>query len=202
MKRRFRAPTPAFVVSLVALFVALGGTTYAATSLPKSSVGTAQLKNGAVTKTKINKKTISALKGQRGPQGAPGATGAAGQPGPPGPKGDTGAPGAAGTARAYALVGLDGSLSTSESHNVVSVLHTPGTGDYCVVLDPSVSAASSGAIVTANFLDDTTAIDDIAHAEWDGTCGNGMRVKTWEVTQGSTSLQVLAHDQGFFIAVP
>jgi hypothetical protein len=31
MKGRLRAPSPAFVVSLIALFVALGGTTYAAT---------------------------------------------------------------------------------------------------------------------------------------------------------------------------
>jgi hypothetical protein len=51
------------VISLIALFVALGGSAYAASSLPKNSVGTAQLKNGAVTKQKINKKTITALQG-------------------------------------------------------------------------------------------------------------------------------------------
>ncbi len=49
MKRPLRAPSPAFVISLIALFVALGGTTYAATSLPKNSVGTKQLKKNAVT---------------------------------------------------------------------------------------------------------------------------------------------------------
>jgi hypothetical protein len=53
MKRRLRAPSPAFVISLIALFVALGGTTYAATSLPKNSVGTKQLKKNAVTGVKI-----------------------------------------------------------------------------------------------------------------------------------------------------
>ena len=37
------------VVSLVALFVSLGGVGYAATQLPDNSVGTAQLKNGAVS---------------------------------------------------------------------------------------------------------------------------------------------------------
>ena len=67
MKLR-RAPSPALVISLIALFVALGGTTYAAVSLPKNSVGTKQLKNGAVTRKKINRKTITALKGARGPQ--------------------------------------------------------------------------------------------------------------------------------------
>jgi hypothetical protein len=85
MKKRLRAPSPALVISLIALFVALGGTTYAATNLPKNSVGTKQLKNGAVTKTKINKKTISALKGNAGPPGPPGPPGPKGDPGPAGP---------------------------------------------------------------------------------------------------------------------
>ena len=85
MKRRLRAPSPAFVISLIALFVALGGTTYAATSLPKNSVGTRQLKNGAVTKKKIQAQTITALMGARGRQGATGAPGTPGAAGAPGP---------------------------------------------------------------------------------------------------------------------
>ena len=36
-------------IALVALFVALGGTSYAALSLPAGSVGTKQLRNGSVT---------------------------------------------------------------------------------------------------------------------------------------------------------
>lgn len=48
-------PSPALVISLIALFVALGGTSYAAiNALPKNSVGTKQLKNGAVTGAKLN----------------------------------------------------------------------------------------------------------------------------------------------------
>ena len=54
MRSRLRAPSPALVISLIALFVALGGTTYAATSLPANSVGTQQIKNGAVTASKLN----------------------------------------------------------------------------------------------------------------------------------------------------
>jgi hypothetical protein len=88
MKRRLRAPSPAFVVSLIAVFIALGGTSYAAiTVLPQNSVGTKQLKNGAVTKTKISKKTITQLKGNRGPAGPAGATGPPGSQGVPGPAG-------------------------------------------------------------------------------------------------------------------
>jgi hypothetical protein len=48
-----RRPGAALVVSIVALIVALGGTSYAAFTLPQNSVGTKQLKNGAVTGPKI-----------------------------------------------------------------------------------------------------------------------------------------------------
>ena len=61
-KRRLKAPSPALVISLIALFVALGGTTYAATSLPTNSVGTKQLKKSAVTATKIKKGAVTASK--------------------------------------------------------------------------------------------------------------------------------------------
>ena len=41
------------VIAYLALFVALGGTSYAAMNPPANSVGTAQLKNGAVTPSKL-----------------------------------------------------------------------------------------------------------------------------------------------------
>jgi len=60
--KRFQ-PSPALVISLIALFVALGGTSYAAiNSLPKNSVGTTQLKNNAVTGRKIKDGAITAAK--------------------------------------------------------------------------------------------------------------------------------------------
>jgi hypothetical protein len=48
-----RRPSPAIVISSVALFMSLGGVGYAATQLPQNSVGSFQLRNGAVTFTKI-----------------------------------------------------------------------------------------------------------------------------------------------------
>ena len=41
-------PSPALVVALLALIVALGGTGYAATQLPKNSVGSKQVKNSSL----------------------------------------------------------------------------------------------------------------------------------------------------------
>ncbi len=55
---RFRRPTPAMAVAMVALFVALGGTGYAALKLPPQSVGKKELKRNAVTTTKIDNGTI------------------------------------------------------------------------------------------------------------------------------------------------
>jgi len=99
-----RKPSPAMVVACVALVVALGGTGYAAFRLPTGSVGTKQLRNGAVTKVKIAPATIKALAGGGGTPGA----GAQGPAGPPGPKGATGAKGTTGTKGATGQVGPAG----------------------------------------------------------------------------------------------
>jgi hypothetical protein len=48
-----RRPSAPIVISLVALFLSLGGVGWAATQLPSNSVGTAQLKNGSVTNFKL-----------------------------------------------------------------------------------------------------------------------------------------------------
>jgi hypothetical protein len=61
-KSLLRGPSPAGVLAFVALIVALGGTSYAAFSLPKNSVGTKQLKNGAVTTTKIKNGSVTKSK--------------------------------------------------------------------------------------------------------------------------------------------
>jgi len=55
---RLRLPSPALAVSLLALFVALGGTGYAAMRLPRNSVGTIQLQNNSVIAPKIRNGTI------------------------------------------------------------------------------------------------------------------------------------------------
>jgi hypothetical protein len=58
-------PSPAIIISLIALFVALGGTSYAIAELPKNSVGSAQVINGSLQKIDLSNRAIRALKGNR-----------------------------------------------------------------------------------------------------------------------------------------
>src|SRR5207247_2652308 len=75
---------------------------YAATKLPKNSVGTAQIKNKAVTKAKLAAGVaVSGAKGDVGPKGD---TGAAGAPGAGGTAGTAGAPGKDGANAATTVV--------------------------------------------------------------------------------------------------
>lgn len=62
-RHRLKAPSPALVIALLALFIALGGSSYAAiVALPKNSVGTKQLKANAVTGVKIKDGAVTAAK--------------------------------------------------------------------------------------------------------------------------------------------
>jgi hypothetical protein len=89
--------TYANVVATVAMFIALGGASYAAFNLPRNSVGTKQIKKNAVTSAKIK---LGAVTGEDVKNGSLSASDFGqgqlprGAEGPPGPKGDPGTPGA------------------------------------------------------------------------------------------------------------
>jgi hypothetical protein len=114
------------VVAYVALFVALGGSSYAAVQLAPGSVRSRALAKGAVTKSKLAKNSVTSttvangsltskdfksgailngLKGDAGADGADGSGGGDGIDGIRGIDGINGAPGPAGPA------GIDGSAS-------------------------------------------------------------------------------------------
>ncbi len=97
---RFRAQvqSPAVWIALVALFVALGGTGYAALNIANNSIGSKQLKRGAVknpdlaansvTGAKVKRRSLdrsdfkanSLARGPQGEQGSVGPPGATGSP--------------------------------------------------------------------------------------------------------------------------
>jgi hypothetical protein len=56
---RISRPSPALIVAIIALIVSMGGTGYAAFTLPRNSVGTKQLKNGAVTAAKVKRHSLT-----------------------------------------------------------------------------------------------------------------------------------------------
>ena len=96
------------VMSMVAVMIALGGTSYAAIKLPANSVGSTQIKANAVTSPKVKNGSLTAqdfaagqlLPGPKGDSGPKGTTGDQGVKGDTGAKGDKGDPGASGLAGA------------------------------------------------------------------------------------------------------
>ncbi len=104
-----KIPPPSLIVSCAALAVALGGTGYAITALPKNSVGTTQIKNSAVSGAKIKNSAVTGAKIKNGTIEAvdlasgvsvSSATGAIGETGAVGATGATGATGPTASAMA------------------------------------------------------------------------------------------------------
>ena len=105
MLNRFRArPTFSSVVSVMALFVALGGTSYAAVKLPKNSVGSSQIKTNGVGSSDVKNGSLRGIDfragelpaGPQGQQGPKGEKGEKGDPGTPGQNGQDGQDGVLG----------------------------------------------------------------------------------------------------------
>jgi len=101
--RTWLRPSPALVVSLVALAISLGGTGYAALKLPAGSVGPVQLRKDAVTSLKVKNGSLIPADFKAGQLPA----GPAGSVGPQGPKGDKGDKGERGEAGPPATSGLE-----------------------------------------------------------------------------------------------
>jgi hypothetical protein len=113
------------VTATIALFAALGGSSYAAVSLPKNSVKSTQVKNGSLLA-----KDFKAGQLPQGPQGEKGAQGDAGAGGPAGP---AGAPATKLFARVNAYSGdLSYASGATKSESL-------GVGHYAVTFDRDLS---------------------------------------------------------------
>jgi hypothetical protein len=138
-----RRPSPAMMVSLLALFVALGGTSFAAVTLSKNSVRSKHIKNGQVKRADLARNAVTSVKVKNGsllgrdfkagqlPQGPKGDTG------PQGPKGDKGDPGEPAT-RLWAAVQGGATGTLLRGSGAVSVSKFGGTGQYRVVFNRSI----------------------------------------------------------------
>lgn len=123
MLSRLRARlTYANVMATTAVFIALGGTSYAALTVTGKNVKNSSLTGADVKNKSLTKKDF---KGSvRGPAGAPGAAGAQGPKGDKGDKGDQGDPGAPATTL-WAVLNQDGTLRRGSG--VVSVSGPPAS---------------------------------------------------------------------------
>ena len=140
MSRKLRRHlSVANVLSITAVFIAIGGTGYAALTLPKNSVGSKQIKRQAVKSSDVKNGTLkpvdfragTLLQGETGPQGLQG---------PQGTPGAAGAPGANGSADAYARIQPDGTLLPRigevfpVTNKVIQQenIEKPAAGIYCI----------------------------------------------------------------------
>jgi hypothetical protein len=175
-----KRPSPGTVLAVVALFVALGGTGYAATA-------------GSSRARKHHRPTAVGHRGPhglRGPQGIPGPQGPVGLQGPRGPRGPDGPTGALGPqglpgdTRAYALVlpPCNGCgelpanftpLNAAHSKNIslASPSNAYGTnvpgkplGTWCFVLEGGIDPATATVVASAVYTEDERS--SVVSAEW------------------------------------
>jgi pilus assembly protein FimV len=153
----FHRPSPALVIALIALFVSLGGTGYAASRIAASHSRSAGAQaSKALTKRQINaliagyfKAHQAGLVGQTGSAGTAGAPGAAGAPGTQGPQGPGALPIVASTTSATAgaqPAGTAGPWSftlTCGGGGATFTIHGPGTVGGTTSLASGVGAATT-----------------------------------------------------------
>jgi hypothetical protein len=144
------------VVASIALFASLAGGAYAAFTVPRNSVGTRQLRNGAVTGPKIRNGAVTALKVRARSllalDFAPGQLVGRGTPGPRGPRGFTGARGARGATGSRGATGTRGATgstgATGPGFHFTSSSGNPGptlaqAGTYFVVVETGIPGGAT-----------------------------------------------------------
>lgn len=205
-----RWPSPAMIVALIALFVALSGTSYAVVKLPPNSVGTPQLKSNAVTGPKVKDGSLSASDFAAGglptgPKGDPGPTGPQGPIGERGLEGVAGPPGPAGTARAYASVSATGVLDPARSRGVDAVSpRYPGVrqGHYCVELSSAIDRLSAVPMATINGDGSSTSSLFESSASVETELGDGAPCDILVETFDYRNDQLTHEDQPFLLIIP
>lgn len=179
-----RRLTYANLAATLALVLALGGGAYAATALPRNSVGAPQLKADAVRSAKVADGSLRAVDfaagqlpaGPRGPVGPAGPTGARGATGATGATGAAGPTGPVGPAGPGALT-FDGQLN-----NFI--------GRAVAVVDGVSIPASCG--IAAGVLIQLAGQDDEAFYGWGLAWANGVVTHV----ESNDNVQILDLDPG------
>jgi hypothetical protein len=183
--------TPGTVLAAIALFLALGGASYAATALPRNSVTTVQVKDHSLLAKDFARGQIP-----RGPVGPAGPAGPAGPVGPAGPAGPAGSA----AASKWVLVNPNGSIA-AQSGGISITTHT--TGEYIVNFGSAVD--SKLILASPGLANDSGPRGDVVA----GPCGGTATGQT--CTTGNDTSHVIVHtynaanaalaDHSFYVAV-
>jgi hypothetical protein len=185
--------TYANVTATLALFIALGGSSYAAVKITGKDVADGSLTTKDVKNRSLLKGDFKA--GQLA-AGAPGAQGQKGEQGIQGLNGTDGAPGAPGSAAAFAAVHPDGGIYPSLSKNVDRSTHVGAvdSGFYClhtaVTRDNLVASLYGGVAGQVSVM---FYVNNI-HCTGAGDPGYNVTVNTFDGTG-------VAADRAFMIAI-
>lgn len=177
-------------LGLLALFIALGGTSYAAVKLPSNSVGSAQIRTGAVGSSEVRDGTLTAKDFKKGTV----AQGAAGATGPQGPKGETGAQGEQGPAGKIETIAVRAQQSGNsqliandpDAAGVVPVTFSGTTYDTSAFFD-------AGRTVPDFFGTPIASGDQVVRIPKDGIYSVSAGVRWEGVPGGTRSLAVLSY---------
>lgn len=203
-----RRPSLGTVLGGTALFVALGGTSYAAATLPAKSVGATQLKTSAVTSAKLKAGAVTSAKVKDGslllkdfkagqlPGGGSGAAGATGPKGDTGAKGDKGATGDTGPAGPLLDVLPSGRSLTG--YFAVSG-HKTGASDF--VPESSLSFATPVAAAPTTEVVTTTPTTNCPGTAAAPTAAPGYLCFYTDIKNGGTGLSITPSKQGAYYFV-
>jgi len=192
-RKRF---TPAMIVAMIALAVALSGTAVAGTA--KLITGS-QIANGTIKLADLHPSAKTALKGERGATGAQGPAGAHGVQGPVGPQGATGAKGDKGDKGGFS--GL-----VTRHYDYVQDAGYPGAGSGGIATvacddDPAVSQTKVAIGGGVQFLDVGRSTGTLQNAyvgethitdsfpgrmDWDSNTPKPNRLDGWIVRLNTT----------------
>ena len=192
-------------LGLLALFVALGGTSYAAVGLPANSVGTLQLKQNAVTSFKVKDQSLKGIDFATGaitsikvkdrtlrgidfatgqiPAGPAGTAGPAGPTGPTGPIGPTGATGPAGAVSSITLQYEIGAAVADNSFGSVQVL--------CPAGQKAIAGGGRADFDPDGYLSSSRPLKDAANSAFpiDGDTFVGWRVGAFNPAGGAATIE-------------
>jgi hypothetical protein len=178
LSRIKKLPTPALVLSMIALFVALSGTGYAAAQhvIKRNSITSIHVKDRSLLAKDFRSGQIP-----RGPAGPAGAAGPAGPAGPTGP---------AGAAKAYARVLSGGDVDDPRARGITDAgVSKPAAGVYCIDIE-------GGAVNVVATLDSGGNSGEIRGSTLLTNCPSGKEVEIHTADSAG-----VAADRAFYVLV-